>query len=80
TSGLDVEHAVYVRKVVREYVKNMSATCIVSSHNMLEIEYLCDRVGFMKDGRILLEGEPRNLKKDLEVENLEEAFMKVVGR
>lgn len=80
TSGLDVEHAVHVRKVIRDYVRNMSATCILSSHNMLEIEYLCDRIGFMKDGKILLEGEPRNLKKELEVENLEEAFMKVVGR
>ena len=80
TSVLDVEHAVYVRKLIKEYVKQMNASCIVSSHNMLEVEYLCDRIALMKNGSIIVEGEPEQIKKEYEAENLEEVFIKAVRR
>lgn len=80
TSGLDVEHAVYVRKLIKDYVKYMNASCIVSSHNMLEVEYLCDRIALIKNGIIIVEGKPEQIKKDYEAENLEEVFIKVVRK
>jgi ABC-2 type transport system ATP-binding protein len=46
---------------------------------MLEVEYLCDRVALINKGRLVLEGEPKELKVRFQGENLEEVFMKVVG-
>lgn len=80
TSGLDVEHAVYVRRLIKDYVREMNAACIVSSHNMLEVEYLCDKVALIKDGTIIVEGNPRQIEKEYEAENLEEVFIKVVKK
>jgi ABC-2 type transport system ATP-binding protein len=46
---------------------------------MLEVEYLCDRVALLNKGKIVVEGEPQQLKTKYESENLEEVFAKVVG-
>jgi len=79
TSGLDVNHAVHVRKAIKNYVRENGASAIVSSHNMLEVEYLCDRVAFINDGRIIAEGRPSELKEEFDAENLEEVFAKLIG-
>lgn len=79
TSGLDVRHAVYVRKTIRDYVKMTGASAIISSHNMLEVEYLCDRVAFIDNGKIIMEGKPEELKEEFGAENLEEVFAKLIG-
>jgi ABC-2 type transport system ATP-binding protein len=77
TSGLDVLHACHVRRVIREYAKQHGLTVVLSSHNMLEVEFLCDRVALVHDGRIVAEGSPRELKEVYGAENLEEVFTKV---
>jgi len=79
TSGLDVLHSVHVRRIIKRYVKEHGVTVLLSSHNMLEVEYLCDRVALIDRGRIVAEGTPEELKAKNRVENLEEAFAKVVG-
>ncbi len=78
-SGLDVMHAYHVREIVKSYVKDHDVTVLLSSHNMLEVEYLCNRVALINKGRLVLEGEPKELKSRYKCENLEEVFMKVVG-
>ncbi|ADG90920.1 ABC transporter ATP-binding protein [Thermosphaera aggregans] len=78
TSGLDVHASVSVRKTIRDYVKTTGAAAIVSSHNMLEIEYLCDRIGLIFKGRIVEEGRPRELIEKYGVANLEEVFTLLV--
>ena len=78
-SGLDVLHAYHVREIIKRYVKDYGITVILSSHNMLEVEYLCNRVSFVNKGKLVLEGEPRELKTKYGSENLEEVFAKVVG-
>ncbi len=78
-SGLDVLHAYHVRKIIKQYVKDHGITVILSSHNMLEVEYLCDRVGFVNKGKIVIEGQSKELKAKYNSENLEEVFAKVVG-
>ncbi|MEM4947346.1 MAG: ABC transporter ATP-binding protein [Thermosphaera sp.] len=78
TSGLDVHASVMVRKTIKDYVKRTGASAIVSSHNMLEIEYLCDRVGLIFKGRIIEEGPPRDLIRKYSAHNLEEVFVHVV--
>ncbi len=79
TSGLDVVNATRIRKLIRRYAKEKNITILLSSHNMLEVEYLCDRVGIIHEGKIIVEGEPRKLMEEYNAENLEEVFTKIVG-
>lgn len=76
TSGLDVIHASYIRRVIRDYASKYGVTVIVSSHNMLEIEFLCNRVALIDKGRILEIDNPGKLKDKYNAENLEEAFLR----
>jgi len=79
TSGLDVYHAHYIRSYIRRYVDEYRLTVLISSHNMLEIEYLCDRVLLIHRGRYVDEGPPRILKEKYASSNMEEVFLKAVG-
>ncbi len=76
-SGLDVNHAYYVRKIIRDYVKEQGVTVILSSHNMLEVEFLCDRIALIDDGKIIDTGTPKGLIERYDAMNLEEVFIKV---
>jgi ABC-2 type transport system ATP-binding protein len=78
-SGLDVLHSVQVRSVIKRYAKEQGVTVLLSSHNMLEVEYLCDRVALINKGKNVVEGAPAELKTRYEAVNLEEVFGKVVG-
>jgi ABC-2 type transport system ATP-binding protein len=78
-SGLDVLHAYYVREIIKNYVKSHNVTVLLSSHNMLEVEYLCNRIALLNKGKIMVEGSPQSLKTKYECKNLEEVFAKVVG-
>ena len=79
TSGLDVLHAYHVRQIIKQYVKLHNVTVLLSSHNMLEVEYLCNRVALVNKGKIVVEGEPQELKTRYGSANLEEVFAKVIG-
>lgn len=78
-SGLDVLHAYHIREVIRRHVKENGVTVLLSSHNMLEVEHLCDRVALLNKGKIVAEGRPQELKERFGGANLEEVFAKVVG-
>ncbi len=77
TSGLDVANAFEVREIIRNIAKS-GTSVIISSHNMFEVELLCERVAMINKGRIVLEGTPKELLERFNAENLEEVFMKVV--
>ncbi len=79
TSGLDVLHSVHVRGIIKQYVEQEEVTVLLSSHNMLEVEYLCSKVALINKGKIVAEGSPTELKKKAKAANLEEVFSKVVG-
>ncbi|MCS7113526.1 MAG: ABC transporter ATP-binding protein [Nitrososphaerota archaeon] len=79
TSGLDVYHAHYIRRCIRRYVDEYGLTVLISSHNMLEIEYLCDRILLIHRGRSIDDGPPRILKEKYSSNNMEEVFLKAVG-
>jgi len=68
-----------VREIIKRYVKDHGVTVLLSSHNMLEVEYLCDRVALVNKGKVVVEGEPQKLKAKFNSANLEEVFAKVVG-
>jgi len=75
TSGLDVVHAYHIRRIIREYAEKNNVTILLSSHNMLEVEFLCQRVALINDGRKIDEGSPLELKAKYKAQNLEEVFM-----
>lgn len=75
TSGLDVLHASHVRKMIKEYVDEQGVTVLLSSHNMLEVEYMCHRVALMDEGVIIAEGKPTEIMEKFDSDNLEQAFM-----
>ncbi len=79
TSGLDVLHSVHVRGIIKRYVEEHGVTVLLSSHNMLEVEYLCDRVALVNKGRVVAKGSPEELKTKYKAVNLEDVFGEVVG-
>lgn len=79
TSGLDVLNAQEIRKTVKSYA-GQGTTVLLSSHNMLEVELLCDRIALVNDGLIVAEGTPYELKQRYEAQNIEEVFVKVVQK
>ena len=79
TSGLDVLHSVHVRGIIKQYVEKQGVTVLLSSHNMLEVEHLCNRVALVNQGKIVAEGKPAELKVKYDAPNLEEVFAKVIA-
>jgi len=77
TSGLDVLNAQEIRKIIKTTAKN-GTTVLLSSHNMLEVEFLCDRIALIAQGKIIEEGKPKHLMEKYKANNIEEVFIKVV--
>lgn len=73
TSGLDVINSLEVREIIKRYARE-GISVLLSSHNMLEIEFLSDRVALIDKGRILDSGTPKELKEKYQAENLEVVF------
>jgi len=78
-SGLDIVNAYTIRKTIKGFAREKGVTFLVSSHNMLEVEYLCDRVALINRGQIVESGTPAELKEKYSAENLEEVFMRAIG-
>ncbi len=77
TSGLDIINALEIRRMIKSLAeKGMSF--LLSSHNMLEIEFVSDRVGIIAKGHLLEVGTPQELKEKYNTKNLEEVFEQVV--
>lgn len=79
TSGLDVIQSVNVRNMIKKYADQEGVTILLSSHNMLEVEYLCHKVALINQGLIVAQGSPEDLKREFGKPNLEEVFMEVTS-
>jgi len=77
TSGLDVINAQEIRKIIKNTARDGTAV-LLSSHNMLEVEYLCDRIALIAEGKIIEEGKPKSLMEKYNAKNIEEVFVQVV--
>ncbi len=77
TSGLDVINSLEVREIIKSYARE-GLSVLLSSHNMLEIEFLSDRVALIDQGKILATGTPQELKERYQAPNLEVVFRRVV--
>ena len=78
TSGLDVINALEIRKMILQLARDEGMSFLLSSHNMLEIEYVSDRVGIISGGHLMVTGKPEELKTRYGASNLEEVFERVV--
>ncbi len=79
TSGLDVLNALEIRKMIKDLAKDEGMSFLLSSHNMLEIEFVSDRVGIIAKGHLLVTGRTDELKQRYNANNLEEVFERVVN-
>ncbi len=77
TSGLDIINAIEIRKMIKELAAE-GMSFLLSSHNMLEIEYVSDRVGIIAGGKLMTVGTTKDLKERYNASNLEEVFERVV--
>jgi ABC-2 type transport system ATP-binding protein len=77
TASLDPATASDIRAQICEFVERTSAGVLWTSHNMYEVEDVCDRVLFLSRGRILLSGDPQTLRHEHGKETLEELFIAV---
>jgi ABC-2 type transport system ATP-binding protein len=77
TASLDPDTADWIRAHLETYRKTHGATILLASHNMLEVERLCDRVIIMKRGRIEDDDTPDGIMARYNRSNLEEVFLDV---
>lgn len=78
TSGLDVINAIEIRKMIKKLAAEEGMSFLLSSHNMLEIEFVSDRVGIIAKGHLMVTGTGEELKQRYNAVNLEEVFERVV--
>lgn len=77
TASLDPDIADKTRKLLKDIRLNAQVTILYTSHNMPEMEEMCDRIIFLNKGRIIAQGTPKELIDLFGKENLEEVFLKV---
>ncbi len=78
TASLDPDVGDYIRTYIEDFASKKGTTILLASHNMNEVERLCNEVMMMKDGKIIDKDTCRNLINKHGRKNLEETFLKIV--
>ena len=78
TASLDPDVGDYVRSMIESFSSSKQKTILIASHNMNEVERLCDEVMMMKNGEIIDKGKSVDLINKHGRKNLEEFFLKIV--
>jgi ABC-2 type transport system ATP-binding protein len=77
TASLDPETAGWVRDFLTDYKKESNDTILLASHDMKEVEQLCDRVILLKRGKLVEEGSPNALLEKYDRKTLEDVFLDI---
>ena len=77
TASLDPDIADKVRKVIQRVQKERGIAILYTSHNMKDIEEVCDRVIFLHKGKVVTEGTPQDILAKSEQTSLEDVFIKI---
>ncbi len=85
TTGLDPRSKLDVQTFIEELRDSHDATIVLTTHDLAEAERLCDRIGILNDGRLIVEGTAGELKTLVERDHgqpptLEAVFMTYTGR
>jgi ABC-2 type transport system ATP-binding protein len=75
TASLDPDTADWVRGYLKDYQHGTRATILMASHNMGEVERLCDDVILLQAGKVFERGSPRELIERFGREDMEEVFL-----
>jgi len=78
TASLDPDVGDYIRTYIENFASKKGTTILLASHNMNEVERLCNEVMMMKNGKIIDKGTCNNLINKHGRKNLEETFLKIV--
>jgi len=78
TASLDPDVGDYIRSYIESFASKKNTTILLASHNMNEVERLCNEVLMMKNGKIVDQGTCKNLIEKHGRKNLEETFLKIV--
>jgi ABC-2 type transport system ATP-binding protein len=78
TASLDPEISDKVRQILRSVQRQNNMGILYTSHNMREVEDLCDRILFIHKGKTIAEGTTEEIEKHFETKTLEQAFIKIV--
>ena len=79
TAGLDVVYSKNIRDTIKVFSKEYGVTVLMSSHNMLEVEGICEKIAVIDKGKILVEGYVDEILEKYSSRNLEEVFIKLTG-
>lgn len=77
TASLDPDIADRVRKYLKQIQQKDNITILYTTHNMMEVEQICDRAIFINQGRIVTQGSPAKLIKRFGLRDLNEVFIKI---
>jgi ABC-2 type transport system ATP-binding protein len=77
TASLDPDTADYVRGLLESYRRRSGATMLLASHNMSEVERLCDEVIMLRAGRLVDHGAPQALLQKYGRQNMDEVFIDI---
>ena len=77
TASLDPDSADRIRRYLQDYARVSGATLLIASHNMIEVERLCDDLLMMRRGRIVDRGAPAGLIERYGRQTLEEVFLDI---
>jgi ABC-2 type transport system ATP-binding protein len=79
TASLDPDRSEWIRHRLRAYQRQHQATILFSSHNLIEVEQLCDYVAIMSYGRLAAIGTPAELMWRYQCGSLQEVFLHISG-
>lgn len=71
TASLDPDIASYIRNIILEYRESTKATVLWTSHNMGEVEEMCDRVIFINQGKVIANDTPEKLARSIQIAHVE---------
>lgn len=77
TASLDPDIADRTRKFLKKIQKEQKVTILYTTHNMAEVEELCNRAIFINEGKIIEEGTPKKLVKEFGLKDLNDVFIKI---
>ena len=77
TASLDPETASWIRDFLKSYCKERGATILLASHDMREVELICDDVLLLRRGKLVERGSPEDLLKRFGRKTLEDVFLDV---
>lgn len=77
TASLDPDIAAKVRATLRRIRHDHGVTVLYTSHNMREVEHMCDRIAFLVGGEMVTQGTPREVIARAHTASLEEVFIRI---